>query len=243
MSAQLHDDDVVARLRADAPGYPDAGPHAGRTLAAARRSLRRRRGRWALGSVAALVAAVLGLTAAGPIRVPGLGTIVMPGGHTDALPDQGDPPVYTRQRMLDDVAALQRQVLPVVEDLGLTSYIDDGPACRVFTWSRGTSRDRACANADNPELPFDSHSATAFKRVSDAITASGVNVYRIEQGGWGPGTAFRLRDSSIMWNWYYSYEPGTPADAPAQVRTQQRLGTQLKVHVTGDWWFTVEPDD
>ena len=44
MSVQLHDDDIIARLRAGAPGYPDAGPDAGHTLAAARRALRRRRG-------------------------------------------------------------------------------------------------------------------------------------------------------------------------------------------------------
>ena len=34
MSVQLHDDDVVARLRSGAPGYPEAGPDAGRTLTA-----------------------------------------------------------------------------------------------------------------------------------------------------------------------------------------------------------------
>jgi hypothetical protein len=251
MSVELHDDDVVVRLRGGAPGYPEAGPDAGRVLAGARRALRRRRGWWALGSVAAVVAVVLGLTAAGPIRLPGLGTVVKPGGHdTRALPNQGDPPVYPRQRMLDDAAALQRQVLPVAEDLGLTFYIDDRaawgrPACSFITWSHGAFRDRdaRCANPNDPLPPFDADSAAAFTRVSDAVERSGVNVDRIEKGGWGPGTSFHLQDNSLMWNWYYSYEPGTPADAPAEVRTQQRLGVQLKVHVTGDWWFTVEPDD
>ncbi|RZU75949.1 hypothetical protein EV384_4529 [Micromonospora kangleipakensis] len=251
MSVQLHDDDVVARLRAGAPGYPDAGPDAGRTLAAARRALRRSRGRRALGSVAAVVAAVVGLTAVGPIELPGFGTFAMPGGHDiNSLPNQGEPPVYPRQRLLDDVADLELQVLPVAEDLGLTRYIDDGgawgrPACRVFTWSHGAFLDRAsgCANPDDPGLPFDTESEAAFPRVSDAIEHSGVNVYRIEKGGWGPGTSFHLRDDSWRWNWYYSYVPGTPADAPEEVQEETRLGVRLQVHVSGDWWFTVEPDD
>jgi hypothetical protein len=70
-----------------------------------------------------------------------------------------------------------------------------------------------------------------------------VNAYRIEKGGWGPGTSFHLRDSSWRWNWYYSYIPDTPADASEEVRTPTNLGPRLQVHVTGDWWFTVEPDD
>lgn len=79
--------------------------------------------------------------------------------------------------------------------------------------------------------------------MSDAIEASGVNVYRIDKVGWRPGTSFHLRDASWMWNWYYSYVPGTPPDAPEEVRTETGLGVRLQVHVTGDWWLTVEPDD
>jgi hypothetical protein len=251
MSVQIHDDDVVARLRAGAPGYPDAGPDAGRTLAAARRALRSRRRRRALGGVAAVVAAVVGLTAAGPIELPGIGTFVMPGGYdVHSLINQGEPPVLPRQRLLDDIADLEHQVLPVTEELGLTLYIGETaawgrPACRVFTWSHGAFRDRdpGCSNPDDPEPRFDAESEAAFTRVSDAIERSGVNVYRIEKGGWGPGTSFHLRDSSWTWNWYYSYVPGTPADAPAEVRTDTRLGARLEVHVTGNWWFTTEPDD
>lgn len=251
MTVQQHDDDVVARLQAGAPGYPDAGPDAVRTLAAARRAVRRRRGRRVLGSVAVVVAAVVGLTAAGPIEVPGLGTFVMPGGYDlNSLLNQGEPPVFPRQRLLSDVADLERHVLPVAEELELSGYIDDDgawgrPTCRWFTWSHGAFRDRdpSCANPDDPERPFDAESEAAFSRMSDAIDLSGVNVYRIEKNGWGPGTSFHLRDSSIMWNWYYSYVPGTPADASGEVRTETGLGPRLQVHVTGDWWFTVEPDD
>ncbi|MEV4515520.1 hypothetical protein AB0K00_42005 [Dactylosporangium sp. NPDC049525] len=251
MTVQRDDDDVVARLRAGAPDYPEAGPDAGRTLAAARRALRRGRGRRALGGVVAVVAAVAGLTVAGPIELPGGGVFVMPGRHdVDALPNQGDPPLYPRQRLLHDVADLERQVLPAAEDLKLTLYIDDAgagglPACRVFTWSHGAflDRDSGCVNPDDPGLPFDTDSEAAFTRVSDAIEHSGVHVYRIEKGAWGPGTSFHLRDSSPRWNWYYSYVPGTPADAPEAVRQETTLGTRLQVHVSGDWWFTVEPDD
>ncbi|MET7396530.1 hypothetical protein ABZS66_23920 [Dactylosporangium sp. NPDC005572] len=251
MSVQPRDDDVVARLRAGVPDYPEAGPDAGRTLAAARRSLRRSRRRRVLGSVAAVLAVLVGLTAAGPIELPGLGTFAIPGWRDiNALPDQGEPPVYPRQRMLDDVAELDRQVLPVVENLGLTGYGNDRgawnrPACRGLTWSHGAFLDRGsgCANPDDPGRSFDAESDAAFTRVSQAIEHSGVNVYRIDKGGWGPGTSFHLRDDSWRWNWYYSYVPGTPADAPAEVREEMSIGTRLQVHVSGDWWFTAEPDD
>ncbi|MEV0716821.1 hypothetical protein [Asanoa sp. NPDC050611] len=241
MSVQIDDDDVVARLRAGDPGYPASGPDARRTLAAARRALRRRRGRQVVGIVAALL---VGLAAAGQVRLPGTGGGT--GYDTAARPDQGDPPVYPHARMLDDVARLAPHVLPVADDLGLTLYIDDsGPGCRVFTWSQGAFRDRDadCANAGDPEPPFDAASDAAFGRVTTAIGRSGVDVDRIEKGGWGPGTSFHLRDSSWQWNWYYSYVPNTPADAPPEVRTDTNLGPRRQVHVTGDWWFTVEPDD
>jgi hypothetical protein len=99
-----------------APGYPDAGPHAGHTLATARRALRRSRGRRALTGVAAVVAAVVGLTAVGPIEPPSFGTFGTPGGHDNSLPSQGDPPGYPRQRLLHDVANLERQARPAAED-------------------------------------------------------------------------------------------------------------------------------
>lgn len=250
MNVPLPDHDVVARLRAAAPDYPPAGPDAGRTLAAARRAVRRRRGRRILGGGAAVVAAVVGLTAAGPIELPGDGTFVMPGGYDfHSLLNQGEPPVPRRERLLDDAAELEQHVLPVVEDLELTLYIDEparwGPDCRVFTWSHGAFRDRNpdCANPEDPELPFDAESDAAFARVSGAIDPSGVNVFRIEQGRWEGGISFHLQDRSWMWNWYYSYVPDTPADPPAEIRTDGPLGETLRVHITGDWWFTAEPDD
>jgi hypothetical protein len=251
MTVQLDDHDVVARLRAGAPDYPDAGPDAGRTLVSARRALRRSRARLVVGGVAAAVAAIVAVTAVAPIEVPGLGTFAGLGGRDiNALPNQGDPPVYPRQRMLDDVADLETHVLPVTEDLGLTRYINDGgafgrPACRVFTWSRGTflDRDPDCVNPDDPGLPLDAESEVAFARVSDAIKHAGVNVYRIEQGGWGPGISFHLRDNSWRWNWYYSYVPETAANTQEEIRTQTPIGVRLAVHVSGNWWFTAEPDD
>jgi len=165
---------------------------------------------------------VVGLTATGPVDVSGYGTFVMPGWYDfHSLLNQGEPPTFSRRQMLDDVARLERHVLPVVDELGLTLYIDEsGPfglsGCRMFTWSHGAYRDRNpdCASPDDPESPFDAESAAAFARVSDAIDASGVNVHRIDKGGWGPGTSFHLQDSSWLWNWYYSYVPGTPADGP-----------------------------
>ncbi|GAA1841069.1 hypothetical protein [Asanoa iriomotensis] len=245
------DDDVVTRLRAGAPGYPEYGPDAGLTLAAARRALRRGRARRTVGGgVAAAVAVLVGLTAGGAIQLPDAGTFAVPfGPGAGGLPDQGDPPIYPPERLRHDVESLQRQVLPATTDLALTSYLYEPggwgrSTCRVFTWSQGAFRDRAadCANPSDPEPALDGASEAAFDRVSDAIERSGVDVYRIEKGGWGPGTSFHLRDNSWKWNWYYSYIPGSSQDA-REVRTDTSLGVRLQVHVSGDWWFTVEPDD
>jgi hypothetical protein len=138
----------------------------------------------------------------------------------------------------------------VAEELQISGYINDpsfwgSPKCRVLTWSQGAFRDRdpGCVNPDDPELPFDAASEAAFARVTDAIRRSHVDVYRIAKGGWGPGTSFHLSDNSWRWNWYYSYIPGTPTDAPAERRSQTGLGDRREVHVTGNWWFTAEPDD
>ncbi|GIF63862.1 hypothetical protein Ais01nite_18970 [Asanoa ishikariensis] len=243
------EDDVVARLRAGEPGYPETGPDAGLTLASARRALRRSRVRRALaGGVAVVIAALVGLTTVGGLNLPG--TLAAPFGYDiGSLPDEGDPPIYPADRMLDDASSLGL-VLSATNDLGLTLYIDDPgawgrPGCRVFTWSQGAYRDRHsdCANATDPELPFDAASEAAFGRVTKAIERSGVNVDRIDKGGWGAGTSFHLRDNSWRWNWYYSYVPDTPHDTPVEKRTQTNLGTRLEVHIIGDWWFVVEPDD
>jgi hypothetical protein len=137
----------------------------------------------------------------------------------------------------------------VVEQLGVTRYLDQaepsGPGCRVLMWAHGEFRDRHgdCANPDDPEPDLDDESETAFAQISEAIAQSGVDVDRIEKGGWGPGTSFHLEDSSWQWNWFYSYDPDMPADTPDEVTTQTGLGPRLQVHITGDWWFTVEPDD
>ncbi|SNT50490.1 hypothetical protein SAMN05421812_107321 [Asanoa hainanensis] len=244
-----HDDDVVARLRAGDPGYPETGPDAGRTLVAARRALRRSRGRRALaGGLAVAMAAVVGLTTIGGVDLPGV--FPAPFGYdTRSLPNEGDPPIYPADRMLDDASSLAL-VLTTTVDLGVTSYLADPGAwgragCRAFTWSQGAYRDRHadCANATDPELPFDAASEAAFARVTRAIERSGVDVDRIDKGGWGPGTSFHLRDNSWQWNWYYSYVPDTPPNAPVEKRTQTNLGPRLEVHIVGNWWFTVEPDD
>jgi hypothetical protein len=250
MSVQLHDDDyVVARLQAGAPGYPDAGPDAGQTLYAARKALRRSRSRRTFGSVAAVVAVLVGLVAVGPIQLPGLGTFGMPFLY-NSQPNVGDPPVYPHERMLSDIASLELHVLPVADELGITGYINDPaawgrPECRVLTWSQGAYRDRnaECANPDDPELPLDAATAAAFARITDAIEQSDVDIYRIDKGSWGPGTSFHLRDNSWRWNWYYSYIPDTPSDATAERRSETSLGDRREVHVSGNWWFTVEPDD
>lgn len=75
----IDDTDVVARLRAGADTMEDHGFDADEVLARSRRALRRRRSWQAVGACTTAAAVAFSLALAGPVPVPGLGDVTLPG--------------------------------------------------------------------------------------------------------------------------------------------------------------------
>ncbi len=249
-------DDVVARLRTQAPELPATGPDAAATLARSRRRLRVRRVRQITGGLVGGVAAVLvaGI-AVGPVDLPGGGTFVMPGGYeVRELTDE--PPVHSREQTLEDVAALEAEVVPVAEDVELSLYLEESDGvivgtqpCHVLETTRGTFRtphdeNENCSNPDE-NFPFDAVAQAQFDGIKAALGRTGTDIHRITlrqdlRGGAPTGLHFQLDDRSWQWNWDYVYQPeGIPEDGTVE----DPLGTTTYTHITGDWWFMQEPDD
>jgi hypothetical protein len=76
-----HDTDVLARLRAGADRVEERRFDTHAVLARSRRALRRRRARQAIGACTTAAAVTLSLAVAGPVPVPGLGDVTLPGGE------------------------------------------------------------------------------------------------------------------------------------------------------------------
>jgi hypothetical protein len=228
------DDAVVAYLRARAPGLPTAQFDPRAVTSRARGALRRRRLRTSVAAVTCAVTAYLGLALAGPVPVPGLGTVSVPGssafralvtGHIPGMAPGSD------QRH-SDVDRLETELLPVVEDLELSYYLlEDGP-CRILRYSRGDySEQDQCEEL----TPFDAQARADFDEVTAAVERSGVAVERIrrELGG----IHFPLKDFSWQYNWEYVYLPNVES-APTATQPSEEW-----THIRDDWWFHRVHDD
>jgi hypothetical protein len=232
--AALSDEAVVAYLRARAPGLPPAQFDPRAVTSRARRALRRRRLRHAAAAVTGAAAAYLALALAGPLAVPGLGSVTVPGG--DALRPIVAGPDPERTHPLDrrqaDVDRLEAQVLPVVQDLALSYYLlEEGP-CRVLEYPRGNYRDGSPECGDL--VPFDAQARADFDAVTAAVERSGVAVERIFRQG---GIYVQLEDNSWQYNWEYVYRAGIPAP-PATTFPGEEW-----THIRGDWWYHRAHDD
>ncbi len=234
----LLDDAVVAYLRAHAPGLPTAQFDAHAVTSRARGALRLRRLRNAVLVVAAAATAYLALALAGPLPVPGLGTMTGPGGGARQDEVGGSVPDGPDQWQAD-VARLETEVLPVVEDLELSYYHLEpsypgrpGP-CRILEYPRGNYRDGPPECDDL--APFDAEARADFDEVTVAVERSGVAVERIVRHG--DGIYFPLEDNSWQYNWEYVYmqyvDSPPPTMSPAEEWT----------HIRGDWWFHRAHDD
>jgi hypothetical protein len=184
--------------------------------------------------MAGAATAYLTLALAGPLPVPGLGTVSAPGGHAvralvgGLVP--GQPPGPDQWHA--DVDRLETDVLPVVEELNLSYYILD-PPCRVLEYPRGDYRDGDPDCKD--QVPFDAKARADFDEVTEAVERSGVTVERIfrHRGG----IYIQLKDNSWQYNWEYVYRPdvGSP---PATSWPGEEW-----THIRGDWWFHRAHDD
>jgi hypothetical protein len=234
------DDAVVAYLRQRAPGLPASTFDAGAVTAHARGALRRLRRRRLRNSIVAAAGATtvyvaLAIAVGGPVTVPGLGTVNLPGG--DALRGAvaglipGPPPGPGRWQ--DDVDRLETEVLPVVDRLGLSFYLLERGPCRILEYSRGSYRDGAPECGDL--VPFDATARADFDEMTRAVERSGVPIERI--GRHQGGIYVQLEDFSVQYNWAYAYLPGVSSPPPTQWPGEEWT------HIRGNWWFHRAHDD
>jgi hypothetical protein len=188
------------------------------------------------GAIVAYVVVVLASAFAGPLPVPGLGTVNVPGGGAvravvrDLFP--GLPP--GPGQWPEDVDRIETELLPVVQELGLDYYLNHPGPCYVLEYSRGDYAD------GNPEecrdlVPFDAQVWADYNRVTAAIERTGVAVERIyRQNG---AIYIPIEDYSWQYNWVYVLLPG--ATSPPATNWPEEEWT----HIRGDWWFFQAHDD
>lgn len=142
-----------------------------------------------------------------------------------------------------DVAQLEANVLPVVDELDVRFYLDEGSTCNSILYPRGEFRDGddSCGSPTESYGPFDATVRGDFDRISAAIEASGVNAHRFDAYVTGDGVLtsirFPLEDRSIEWNWVYLYDPSNT------VSKDQRPKAPTYQQINDKWWLVTEIDD
>jgi hypothetical protein len=254
-------DDVVARLREGAHDVPHVRFDTNAVLATARRALRRRRRRQSVAGVAA--AGLVALTVASPVHLPGVGTVTMPGGHQvrgvlgvevpdgpapapgidlSELLDNFAPRPPSAGKMAEEVANLQRHVLPVLEELRPTWYEES--SCNILEYRRGTFSDDGDCGGRPGEQRFDDQARADLDRILDAVDRSGVPTDELmnatyAQDGSVLTAGFLRSGGGIKWNFAYLYSPG---QRPREWETPLGPVTVTPIGSTG-WWFEKAPND
>jgi len=255
-------DDVVARLREGAAAVPHARFDTVAVLAAARGALRRRRRRQTTAGVVA--GGLLALTLAGPVHLPGVGTVTMPGGHElrgvlgvedldGPAPAPGidldelfahfrfGPP--SPETMAAEVAALERDVVPVLEELRPTWYESPG-SCDILEYPRGTFSDDGVCGGRPGERRFDATARADLDRILDAVERSGVPTDELRSAAYAADgslltAGFWIPGGGIEWNYAYVY---SPAVRPPEPQTSLGPVAVTPVGTTG-WWLEKSPND
>ncbi|GAA1017705.1 hypothetical protein Aple_024620 [Acrocarpospora pleiomorpha] len=255
-------DDVVTHLREAAHAIPDVRFDTPAVLATAQRALRRRRRRQTVAG--AVTAGLLALTVASPVRLPGVGTLTMPGGHQvrtvlgledPAAPAPARPGfdlsellgLFTSEppspeTMAEEVASLQTHVLPVLKDIQPTWY-EQAP-CDILEYPRGTFSDNGTCGGRPAEQPFDALARANLNRILAAVEQSGVPTNELMNARYAPdGTVksagFLRSGGGIEWNFAYLYSPD---EQPREWQSALGPVTITPIGDTG-WWFEKSPND
>lgn len=232
-------EELVTRLRAAVHEVPPARVDAAAVLDAARRALRRRR---RLQSGLAVAVVLLTGTLTGPVQLPGIGTVAVPGSATvRGLVGLGrnTPGPDTTAR---ETIRLERAVLPVAEELQATWF--ERSSCDILVYRRGAfSASGTCAGRPG-ERRFDGTARADFERFAEAVRRSGVPTDEMVDAMYGPDgsvrTAVFLRSGGgVGWDDSYVYSPSARPQAP---RTALGPGTVSGAGTAG-WWFVRTPND
>ena len=148
------------------------------------------------------------------------------------------------RRQSEEVAALETHVLPLVQDLKATWYLDEGVGSRSIYWKRGKfTKDPVRARQDGDEL-FDKETEDSFEQFSQAIRASGVPTNRLREATFADdGTlrtaSFKRRGGGLEFVFTYIYSPAAKPE-----EWTSRLGPVVLTRIgDSDWWFEQSPDD
>ncbi|MBI4943145.1 MAG: hypothetical protein HY830_20565 [Actinobacteria bacterium] len=230
---------VVARLRDGAHDVPPARVDPGAVLDSARRALRRRR---RLQSCAAVAVVLLAGTLTGPVHLPGIGTVAVPGSATvrriAGLGGDAPGPAATAR----ETARLERAVLPVAQELQATWF--ERSSCSILVYRRGVFSASGTCTGRPGERRFDSTARTDFERLAEAVRRSGVPTDELADATYAPDgsvrTAVFLRaGGGIDQEDSYVYSPSAQPQVP---RTALGPGTVTPAGTTG-WWFVRTPGD
>lgn len=148
------------------------------------------------------------------------------------------------EQQYEEVAALEKHVLPVVKDLKATWCLNEGIKHDSIYWKRGKfTRDPERARKEGDNL-FDEETEAAYEQFTNAIQASGVPVNRLAEAKFAAdGTlkyaSFYRKGGGITYVFTYIYSPG----AKPAVWTS-KLGPVVLIRIGDtDWWFEQSPDD
>lgn len=149
---------------------------------------------------------------------------------------RGDLPSATEQR--DHATSLETTVLPVVRDLQVERFIDEG-GCAVLTYGRGDFVDgdpERCGGSTTDPAPFDDVARADHARVAAALQRSGTPVERT--GATFAGGALRssvfssTAGAPFATTWELLHDPDVP-----EPRTDTAQVTFTPVPGAPRWWF------
>ena len=200
---------------------------------------------------------------AGPVHLPGVGTLTMPGGHQvrtvlgvedpDAPapaagidlgellgPFTSEPP--SPETMAEEVASLRATSCPFSRSSGPPGTRKT--ACDILEYPRGTFSDDGTCGGRPAEQPFDDAARADLDRILDAVKHSGVPTDELmgatyAADGTVESAGFLRSGGGIEWNFAYLYSPD---ERPTQWESPLGPVTITPIADTG-WWFEKSPND
>jgi len=147
-----------------------------------------------------------------------------------------------------EVAQLETHVVPVVDELDVTFYLDEGKSCNGIIYPAGEFRDGdySCGSVTENYGKFDAKVRTDFDRIRTAIEKSGVPTHRFDasvgSGGVLREVTFPREDGSWQWNWSYLYDP-TDSVTKDRRSGEPTMGSPTYTEIGKKWWLVTAVDD